>query len=201
MSISQKLRNEIYFEHKKDPSIKRSLLAKQFSVSHKTVTKAIDDTRKFDIKALAEMGMQFHREVLKFQDKYRNSITGIVAQSNEYKRCIQEHEEYQTFIQKHLKPFNEQAQQLRDKMDNKVRVANNKSGVDLEYKKVMEMFKPISHLMDVTELMAVDDYKIQSRESTIKIVDKILNDERDKLMIKLNKIYEEQKAMKSSIGS
>jgi len=196
MSISQKLRNEIYFAHKRNPFIKRSVLAKEFSVSHKTVTKAINDTRALDIKALAELGVQFHKEILKFQDKYRNSITGIVVQSNEYKICIRENEEYQRFLQKHLKPFNEQAQQIKDKMDNKVRVAHYKSGIDLEYKNSMKYFDSIAHLIDISELITINDYKALNRKITMETIDKLLNYEREKLMIKLNKIYEEGKALK-----
>ncbi len=113
MSISKKLREEIYLAHKLNPYTKRSIFVKEFAVSHKTVTKAINDTRILDIEALSQMGIRFYTELLRFQDQYREDVINKVIQSGSYKKNKQDSAEFQEFMEINLKEFNEQKDYFR----------------------------------------------------------------------------------------
>ena len=157
MSISKKLREEIYLAHKQNPYTKRSILAKEFDVSHKTVTKAINDIRVLDMEALIKKGIEFHTNLSHFQDQYREDIVNTVLKSSAYKKNKQESDVYQEFMQDKFQEFNRQKLIFREQELKKFRekeIINYKGNKkEREFDKaVAPMFKKYPYLGEVASM-------------------------------------------------
>lgn len=148
MSISNEKKRNIYMAYKKDPSIKRSKLAKEFSVSHKTITKTILDVQRMDIDQMVQQGVTFYREILSLEDNHRETIINELIQSTEYVKCKQESKEYQDFINDKMKEFYKQSKELREKMLHEIKFQMHKAGIDKVF------FKAEQNLSNLTDFTA-----------------------------------------------
>jgi len=170
MSISKKIREEIYLAHKRNPYTKRSVLAKEFGVTHKTVTKAINDTRVLDMEALIKKGVEFYTSLSHFQDQYREDIINAVVKSSAYKKNKHESDVYQEFMQDKFKKFNKQEPIFREEALKEIEVKvlkdykGNKKEREFE-KAVAPMFKKYPYLGSIftMEQLLSSSFKVHKK--------------------------------------
>jgi hypothetical protein len=200
MSISKKLKEEIYLAHKRNPYIKRSLLAKEFGVSHKTVTKAIKDTRVLDMEALIKKGIEFYAHLLHFQDQYREDIINAIVKSSAYNKSKRDSDSYQEFMKERLKEFNRQKPIFRERYLKKskneviINYKNNKKDRAFD-KAVAPMFKKHPEL---GEVFTMEDILAASIEAHEKVVDKIIEKKRLEIRREVIKEWEALKEPQST---
>ncbi len=140
--------------YKKDPSIKRSKLAQEFGVSHKTITKTIRDVQRMDIDQMIQKGVVFYREILSLEDNHRETIINELIQSKEYVKCKQESKEYQEFINHEMKEFYKQSIELREMMLNKIKLQMHNAGINKMFFKETQNLSNL--LTDITASSILD---------------------------------------------